>query len=555
MCPTSPYRRYYAEYVREVVSRYPVDYIYAEGVYIRQGFCYCPHCRAQFEATYGRDLAAEAPDSLDFRRFRQDSVDAFHEGIKRAVDETSPQTVVVGCAYPLWMRTTDVTTFREHMDMVARENQWGHHPDVLPQEAGLRMLILKAEARKPLLGTWWPARNVDLDYAARSPAHARLNFMETLAYGAAVQPHLQTLFEVDQTGMPILTELFGCVERARPYLLEARIMPYAAILDWAGSADSENCFGDALKGAYLALIEHHVPFDIVTVEDVLDGRLEEFRVMVLPEALRLSRATMDRIAAFVQAGGGLVFTGRSGWWDETRTRHVPNPLLELAGAEYMSTGSSIDPTRYPVYYRMAEGASPWTDLAGRLLSFRGDYVVTRPTGGASVAACIEDVDYSRFHKEHMIEGAYPGAAIAPMILTRQVGGGRVVFIAASLAASARQIGDREAGQVLARAAVWAAGTEPPVRVDAPPSVEAITHVGPGKLAIFLINQSTNQVTPSSVIRYVVPVSDVEVAVKTGSAPSQVTAITGQAADWSYDHGWLHVRLDRLNEYEVLLVDL
>ena len=556
VCPTSPYRRYYAyEYVREVVSRNPVDYIYAEGVYIRPGFCYCDHCRAQFKAMYGRDLAEEPLNSVAFRRFRQDSVTRFHELIRRAVDEASPQTVVVGCGYPAWMRTTDVTTFRDHMDMVARENQWGHSPGILPQEAGLRILLLKAEAKKPVLGTWFAAHQVDQNYAPRSPAHARLTFMETLAHGATVQPHIQTLFEVDQTLMPVLAELFECVKRVRPYLMSSRLLPYAAILDWAGSEDVEHYFGDALKGVYRALIEHHVPLDVVTVEDVMDGRLSDYRVLILPEALKLSDAVVNQIIEYVEGGGGLVFTCRSGWEDDQEGTRGPNALLKLAGARFGGMAGSIDPKALPIYYRVVETAEPWTDLAGRLMAFQGEYVEVSPVADAHVVARIEDMDYSRMHKDHMTEGAYPGAPIGPMVLSRKAGAGRVVYIAGSLATSARQIGDREALDVLARATLWAAGHEPPVITDCPPSVEVVTHSGPGGMAMFLINETTNQIDRLSIIRYVVPVHDVKIRLKVPSQPAAVATLKGNEADWSYEDGWLSVRLDRVEEYEVVLIDL
>ncbi len=96
--------------------------------------------------------------------------------------------------------------------------------------AGLGMLRLKALAQKPALGTWWPSFNVDQNFHQHSPAHARLTFMQCLAYGAAVQPHIQTLFEFERSSMPILAELFSCVARVRPYLLDARLLPYIAVL-------------------------------------------------------------------------------------------------------------------------------------------------------------------------------------------------------------------------------------------------------------------------------------------------------------------------------------
>jgi hypothetical protein len=229
-------------------------------------------------------------------------------------------------------------------------------------------------------------------------------------------------------------------------------------------------------------------------------------------------------------------------------------LLELAGAQSVGVGGSIDPRLYPIYYRVVDAAEPWTDLAGRLLSFRGEYVVARPNRDARVVAQIEDMDYSRMHKNHMVKGAYPGAPIGPMILSRCAGAGRAVYVAGSLDTSGRQVGDLEALDVLARATRWAAGTDPPVWVDCPPSVEIVTHAGPDGMVVFLINRTMNQVAPSSVIRFVVPVTGVEIRLRVPRRPRMVSTVTGREPHWGYGNGCLTVRLERLDEYEVVLVD-
>jgi len=553
VCPNSPYERYYAEYVREVLTRYDVDYMYVEGVYFARHRCYCQYCRNQFRTIYGTDIP-EYKGSEIFHKFCQDSVTRFHWRIKKVADEVSPNTVVAGCTYT---PTTDISTFREHADIVSRENQWGYGGGCIsPYEAGLHMLLLKAEAKKHVMGTWFGAKGVDTDYGSRSVPHAKLTFMETLAYGATVQPHLQTLFEVDKTLMSTLSELFGCV-KVRPYLVDAHLMPYAAILHWAENKDAKSFFNRSLRGYYQSLVEHHIPFNVVTAEDVVAGRLRNYQVLVLPNARRLSNAVMEKIGNYVRAGGGLVFTYRSGWFDENGNKHDSMPLLELVGGRFLGLGVPVElpGLPYPIYYRIKSADSIWDDLRGRLFSFNGKYVLVEALSGSEVEAEIEDLDYSRMHKDHMVEGAYPGSAISPMIITQKVGKGRVAFIAGGLDAASYRLGDAESMEVLAKTALWAAGSEQPIKTKCPPSVEIVTHTKRGSLAIFLINLATNQMGESKVIRYVVPTKDVQIQVRTDMPAKAICTVSGQKVKHEHKDGWLHIKLDRLNEYEVVLINL
>ena len=101
----------------------------------------------------------------------------------------------------------------------------------------------------------------------------------------------------------------------------------------------------------------------------------------------------------------------------------------------------------------------------------------------------------------------------------------------------------------------AAGGQPPVTKNAPPSVELVTYGKRGRMAVFVMNETTNPFENISVIRYVVPPPDIEIRVKTDVAVSSVTGVTGRPVRYEVHDQWLTVRLPKINEYEVLMVDL
>lgn len=77
-----------------------------------------------------------------------------------------------------------------------------------------------------------------------------------------------------------------------------------------------------------ALIQAHIPFHLIFDADLAD--LSDYRVVILPDSACLSDAQLERIRAFVEAGGGLVATGHAGLYDEWRRLRVKPGLPGLA---------------------------------------------------------------------------------------------------------------------------------------------------------------------------------------------------------------------------------
>lgn len=534
ICLNSPYGRYYTGLIREALERYSVDYMYVEGIYFRPQGCYCTSCRDKFKAAYGKSLDEASPEER--LKFWTDSLTVFQAGVKAAAESASPETVVAGTSYPnKWgLIGCELEAFAKHTDMVAQEDMWGFDHAGLFQDVGLDMLHLKAHTGKPIVGTWWASENVDLNYHQRSPAHARITFVETLAYGAAVQPHIQTVFEFEPSLIPTLAELFSSVERVRRYLMDANLIPYIAVLDGPGATAYCN-----------ALLEQHLPFDLITEQQVNRKRLSAYRAVIAGNGGGLREQDLAELAAYVEAGGGLLCAGK-----------VSKRLADLAGvnvAGQVDSGSS----ELPLYYRFDSDAPLWRGLRGRLLSIRQACTKVTLAADCRVEAHIIGLDWSRSDRDHMTIKPYPGPPLGPMAVTRTVGAGRVLYLAGDLTAMAApgKVADADVLLVLAKSALWAAGGEPPVATNAPPSVELVTYTKRGRIAVFVINKTTNAFDNTRVIRYVVPLPDIEIRVRADAPVRSVTAVTGQPVRHEVREHWLTVRLPRVNEYEILMVDL
>jgi hypothetical protein len=87
-----------------------------------------------------------------------------------------------------------------------------------------------------------------------------------------------------------------------------------------------------VRGWIRALTENHILFDEAVERDVLAGSLERFKTIILPDCEQMSSALCAKLDAYVERGGILVSTGRSGHIDEAFSPRE-NPPLACLGVE------------------------------------------------------------------------------------------------------------------------------------------------------------------------------------------------------------------------------
>lgn len=84
-------------------------------------------------------------------------------------------------------------------------------------------------------------------------------------------------------------------------------------------------------GACKALQEEHIPFGIITKSQL--PNLNEFKVLVLPDVLRMDEEERAAIARYVSSGGKLYASGGTGFGDTLKGRLTENLLTEILGVQ------------------------------------------------------------------------------------------------------------------------------------------------------------------------------------------------------------------------------
>jgi hypothetical protein len=123
------------------------------------------------------------------------------------------------------------------------------------------------------------------------------------------------------------------IARADPYLRQAEVPPAEVAILWGKSHElwqQDAAVGTERRTMYLAMQHAHVPVDIVCEEDLAEGRLAGYKLLILTES-NVRREAAARVAAWVRAGGTLQMCAGAGLRDEYD--EPLSELLDVAGVQ------------------------------------------------------------------------------------------------------------------------------------------------------------------------------------------------------------------------------
>ena len=322
MCLNSPFQYHLLQQVREVITGYPVDGIYFDGLFQWVGNCYCEYCRTKFRELYDRDLPKEADDPA-MVRFRMDATAEIFHALRSAIDKLDPSVLltmdVSGVSPPV---RHDLPRLSQYLDAFILESYWERTGRPI-WNVGMQKQLVAAETKKPVWFPRWLPRQADNNYASIPAATIKLWVGEAMVNAGSPVAVEQNVFDVDRSQFATLQECFGRVRKIVPYLRGARRLPYVALLHSVATKEfvylkkSERAYMDNLEGMYLALLNQHIPLQVVTERDLESGLdKQRFKALILANAMCLSDATVEAIGRFVKTGGGLVATYRSSFLNE-----------------------------------------------------------------------------------------------------------------------------------------------------------------------------------------------------------------------------------------------
>jgi hypothetical protein len=134
------------------------------------------------------------------------------------------------------------------------------------------------------------------------------------------------------------------IHPARPWSQLALVYPRRA--EFAGETDSL----EPLKRLGRLLEDDHILFDII-LDEQLEERLDDYDTLILPDIVRLSPEEAKALRSFVQRGGKLILTGKTGTCRKDGEQHSEDPF-----AAWRPTSPEDTPIRSTVTTQISASA-------------------------------------------------------------------------------------------------------------------------------------------------------------------------------------------------------
>ena len=354
-----------------------------------------------------------------------------------------------------------------------------------------------------------------------------------------------------------------------PLVHGTQTLKYAAVLDSytslqmgpRGSSDTTSL--SHRGGMTRALIESHIPFDVISEHNAAPAVLKQYRIVILANTTCLSNRLVDALRDYVANGGGLMATYESSLYDEWGKARPDFALADLFGASYSGKTKTAGPSRIG----FASIPNPVTDDATvkGLMGDRGNTtywgrfarVNAAPSGDVTTIAPLSAVE--------VLEGGKDSPTRWTPLLLSQHERGRVAYFPAAIDDAYWEAGYPYQRLLIRNAVRWVAGSEPAVEVTAPMCVAAgyftKTEGKTRQTIVHLLNDidsttghGSKEEKQFAIREEVVPIAGVKVAFS-GPRPSRVYLVPGNAPleAHSKEQAW-EVTIPRLDLHMAVVAD-
>jgi hypothetical protein len=544
VCLNSPYREYLQAMIRQLLATHDLDGVFFDMTFFEPRPCYCGSCRRLFREKYGAELPEKEdwddPLYRKFVQFRLDSNFTFVKETCDAVKAVNP-ALTTSVQYPLM---NGPSPYGRGLDIA-------QVPDYLYLDVYFRSGYLRRNVCTRLVASL--SRHVpELSIVTRPGSHNDAPNMKSLdhlradAFGVIANGGALQFFDImwgDGTLQEPMWErvrqVFAEVRAREPWLGGTPTADVSVFYSeksrlWYGRADAGDRYDANFFGVCRALIEEHIPYNVVTSLD--QATLEGCLTLVLPNAACMSEAEAAAVRTYVRQGGGLVCTDRTSLFDETGAALADYRLADLLGATrvgdtgaYSRAYSRYD-TSSPVAARLpADGlVTSWGTvqklaLKGGQALARVAYPYTEPTGERFV---------------NIMANPPAVASTWPACVLNGYGKGRVVYFPSAIDRDYLRLSFPELKWLLVDAARHVMRGGPFIELKAPISVEVTAYRRQeGKqLVVHLLNfQPENgrdivspDYTTRHLIQEILPVRDLELTVRMDGVRKATLQPEGQA---------------------------
>jgi hypothetical protein len=256
---------------------------------------------------------------------------------------------------------------------------------------------------------------------------------------------------------------------------------------------------------YHALVEDHMPFEMVNDKMLDAGHLAPFKLLILPNIAALSDAQCGQLQQFVAGGGSLLATFETSLYNEEGKPRGDFGLTDLFGVSY---DKGVEGPMRNSYLRLKSDAGSG-QFHPVVKGLEDAYKIINSVYQVKVTPKMDfpsPVTLIPTYPDLPMEDVYPRVAETGTreIYLREAGKGRVAYIPGDLDRSFWQMMSVDHGRLLRNTIRWALHEEPIVGVEAPGVVDVAVWRQKDSMTVHLVNL-TNPMMMKGPIRELLPV--------------------------------------------------
>ena len=302
-CFNSPYLDYLLAQIEEVVKNYDADGIFLDIVGVRK--CHCPNC--------AKTLIEEGKDPLDDAaaiELGERTYANYTAKVRQTIDRVKPGLPVFHNSGHIRHGRRDLAHMDSHLELESLPTGgWGYDHFPLSsryvQTLGMEYLGMTGKFH----GTWGEFGGF------KHPNALRYEVSLAAANGAksSIGDQLHPQGEMDMATYRLIGEAYKELEEKEEWLdsvksvADVALFSYEAYSSFVGVTQGDkNSNVDA--GAARILLEGKYLYDVIDAE----ADMNRYKVVILPDFERITPVLKEKLDAFLQQGGKILATGKSG---------------------------------------------------------------------------------------------------------------------------------------------------------------------------------------------------------------------------------------------------
>jgi hypothetical protein len=301
-CFNNPYLEILLNQIEEVVKNYDADGIFLDIVKPKP--CYCQNCV--------QSLLDEGKDPYDEKNaleFGERVYANYTEKVRETIDKYKPSLPVFHNVGHIAKGRRDLAHMNTHLELESLPTGgWGYDHFPLSaryaQTLGMEFLGMTGKFH-----TMWGEFG-----GFKHPNALKYEAALSIANGAkcSIGDQLHPRGLMDPLTYNIIGAAYKEVEEKEPWCTNVTSVADVAVLSYESTQINEVYYRDTENwidvGATRALLQNHILFDVIdTTHD-----FAQYKVIVLPDAIRLDEMLQTKLLTYVGNGGKLLATGESG---------------------------------------------------------------------------------------------------------------------------------------------------------------------------------------------------------------------------------------------------